>query len=597
MPDRPSVTTDTTDSTLRRTMAELDGYFDRFGGNGSDLVNAPRLSENFISNLCNNRNFRHLVMQTVQDNINGMLQPINDSLSRLTINVAANSDSVSTISTQVSQAYEDIDTLTDRINSIDQARRAKNLIFSGIEEHFGERLGNVIASLVNRYGIRLTPSDIEDCFRLGQQNQDIDRPRPVLVKLYNLQAKKDIYALRNSMFLDNRRIMLSEDLCRRLSELHYNVRQACRQFNWVTWTMNGTILVRTAVNTRAVRIGKALDLDQLIEAHLFQLENQPRQLLQLENQPRQPRTEPRITDQMNDGTQRPARRLPRTPTPAPVGPFLNQSAPTSAVRRNRQTAQTSRSSNNRTPNLNRSAPDPIADQRISPRAGPSGIQNERISSKPLKNKATANLIQPRPTPVTGSRPRVPENPNPIPVNTNLLSLSAPSRQGNMMDGNFLTPEQANNAYYMAQQNNAEEEMDSQATEDDLSEANVQPMGNEVTHDKTEVKSTKRPDTPIPQLNPGARPKKTNKGNIKNKNKSSKLKSKGYQSPRISDLQLEDVASGYDDSVSFQVPRNSRTYNLRDSYAGDDSDQSLHRRLRSNTSLTPMTSTPRGSLMD
>ena len=61
-------------------------------------------------------------------------------------------------------------------------------------------------------------------------------------------------------------IYLGEDLTKRISDLDYRTRQVAKAHNWFTKTLNEIILVKTLINTRAVRINNMGDLDELVES-------------------------------------------------------------------------------------------------------------------------------------------------------------------------------------------------------------------------------------------------------------------------------------------------------------------------------------------
>jgi len=110
--------------------------------------------------------------------------------------------------------------------------------------------------------------DIDICHRL---NKKMGKPRPIIIKFNNYDAKYELYSkrlrLRKIDFMDSlgtERVFVNENLTSRRSLLYSKVPKNLKDNdNWTTWTNEGKVFLKTSHTGRSLRIKTEEDLSKV----------------------------------------------------------------------------------------------------------------------------------------------------------------------------------------------------------------------------------------------------------------------------------------------------------------------------------------------
>ena len=178
-------------------------------------------------------------------------------------------DEIATVRKQGEETKISVKTNTSKIESMEheidemkQVERNKNVIIRGLPagrdvtklaiDMMNEKLQANINGTHIRYAIRM---------RNGRNGNDSDETNngPVRVALKSFDMKEKIF--KNRAKLKSSNVWMSEDLTPRKSELAYKARECVRQgLALQTWTVNGTIFIKTRHGNRPTKIMTEDDL-------------------------------------------------------------------------------------------------------------------------------------------------------------------------------------------------------------------------------------------------------------------------------------------------------------------------------------------------
>ncbi|XP_041973607.1 uncharacterized protein LOC121729227 [Aricia agestis] len=89
---------------------------------------------------------------------------------------------------------QQVKTLTEKVNNIEQIMRSPNLEINGIPEHHSENLVKTIEQLGRIIESPIEDKDILHVTRIAKHNKNSDRPRSVIVKLSSQRRRDEILA-------------------------------------------------------------------------------------------------------------------------------------------------------------------------------------------------------------------------------------------------------------------------------------------------------------------------------------------------------------------------------------------------------------------
>lgn len=140
--------------------------------------------------------------------------------------------------------------LKTRVNALEQRLRSTCVRITGVLESNGETLRNKISNLFkDKMEVTINEGDISECYRIGRVNPNVNKPRPVYLKLISNDIKSLL--MKNKRKLKGSRIMMYEDLTKETFDLYMSCRT--RLGTGRVWTDNGRILVKCGDNVRLVK--------------------------------------------------------------------------------------------------------------------------------------------------------------------------------------------------------------------------------------------------------------------------------------------------------------------------------------------------------
>lgn len=139
-----------------------------------------------------------------------------------------------------------------KINSIEQYSRRKNLRIFGLTETKNEDIENVTIEFLNsKLKMGFTTSNIGECYRVGRQTDN--KPRAILINFVNHKQRMEVYYKKRD--LKGSGITMKEDLT---TENLNKYTEASEKYGLKnTWTKNGVVYVKTA--DRVIRYAEDLE--------------------------------------------------------------------------------------------------------------------------------------------------------------------------------------------------------------------------------------------------------------------------------------------------------------------------------------------------
>lgn len=113
---------------------------------------------------------------------------------RVKADLAVPEEKIKSLAKDNSTLNQTVESLSARLNLIEQHSRENNLEISGIPENRSENLYSVINQLGNTVSLPIPETDILSCTRVRKMDETYKRPRSVIVKLRNTKVRDSIIA-------------------------------------------------------------------------------------------------------------------------------------------------------------------------------------------------------------------------------------------------------------------------------------------------------------------------------------------------------------------------------------------------------------------
>ena len=157
-----------------------------------------------------------------------------------------------------------------KIDDAEQYSRRSCLRIAGIQESINENTDEIVLNLAGRLNIDLNPRDIDRSHRVGpvqpsssgSEEPTRRRPREIIVKFVNSQARLSLLKGRKTLRENKEKIFINEDLAPMRKSLAYECRQLRRENKVLkTWVYGGNVFVIDRDNKR-VKITQINELDK-----------------------------------------------------------------------------------------------------------------------------------------------------------------------------------------------------------------------------------------------------------------------------------------------------------------------------------------------
>ncbi|KAJ2948734.1 hypothetical protein O0L34_g7994 [Tuta absoluta] len=119
------------------------------------------------------------------------------------INTAIN-DELDDILKQLKECQTKIETLEEKVTSLEREKRNHNLVFHGIPETSGEKAETIMEIVKNELKVNIKIEDIDTVRKMGRNDK-----APLIIRLTSLKKKQEI--LRNKKKLKGKSISITED--------------------------------------------------------------------------------------------------------------------------------------------------------------------------------------------------------------------------------------------------------------------------------------------------------------------------------------------------------------------------------------------------
>nr|CAI5841198.1 unnamed protein product [Callosobruchus analis]CAI5848245.1 unnamed protein product [Callosobruchus analis] len=219
---------------------------DEIKGTVSHTINSI-LNEEYVKQLVEK------VTDSIVKTLERRIAHIEEKLEKI---IKENSTVITDIKEEAAILKSENEFLLRKFDDIDQKGRCNSLRIFNLKESEGENLSNEVTQLVNsKLGIKIKDGDIITCIRVGEKRGN--RPRGVLLKLDNMELRRNIYSKKK--MLKGSGVVIKEDL----SDYRLKLMDAAIEktsFRRV-WSFNGNIFVLH--NNKKMRIKSKEDLAKL----------------------------------------------------------------------------------------------------------------------------------------------------------------------------------------------------------------------------------------------------------------------------------------------------------------------------------------------
>ncbi|XP_077989357.1 uncharacterized protein LOC144443689 [Glandiceps talaboti] len=156
----------------------------------------------------------------------------------------------------------------------DQYSRRENIEIHGIPEIQDERTDDITLAVLQPIYPGITINDIQVTHRIGKQQQDRRRHRPIIVRFVNRRIRDKVYKDRKRMkhtttdklgYETKNNIYINENLTSRKRNLMKKANDRRKTLNYkFLWTQNGNIYTRKDQSSMSVVIRNEADLPKIV---------------------------------------------------------------------------------------------------------------------------------------------------------------------------------------------------------------------------------------------------------------------------------------------------------------------------------------------
>lgn len=148
--------------------------------------------------------------------------------------------------------------LEERIQELEQREKENNVEIFGLEKRNNEVIMNVVKNIAQK--LSLNSTDIIDAVRVGKENEDKNKPQPVIVTLRNKQTRNAWIAKRKTVFTNGqiynndsaKRIYINDDLPKFKRQLLWETKDQLKSIFSYIWVQDYNILVKKDSNEKKI---------------------------------------------------------------------------------------------------------------------------------------------------------------------------------------------------------------------------------------------------------------------------------------------------------------------------------------------------------
>ncbi|CAG9825764.1 unnamed protein product [Phaedon cochleariae] len=142
---------------------------------------------------------------------------------------------------------EEITVINEKLDSLEQNAKMKKLRIIGAAEEQNENLlGKMLKLITEDLGIKCTPEEISDVYRVGEAKNSNSKPRATIIEFVTMLRRNEVFKAKG--LLKGKHIFINEDLTHKRYNLQINAR---KKFGRDVWTRSGRIYAKcgSAVKT------------------------------------------------------------------------------------------------------------------------------------------------------------------------------------------------------------------------------------------------------------------------------------------------------------------------------------------------------------
>ncbi|XP_028160478.1 uncharacterized protein LOC114352911 [Ostrinia furnacalis] len=223
-------------------------------------------------------------LKAIRGEISGLTESIqfmNDSFESFKTDLSHCMTKINSIEKDRDMIRSELNSITNRLNQIEQISRSSNLEIQCVPEHKSENLLTIVTQLGKAVSCPISESDVHYCSRTAKKNPESPRPRSILVKLssprnrdsllaavmkYNKSHPQDRLNTGHVGLKSDKRtpIYVVENLSPDNKFLHGMARNRAKELQYKhVWVRGGRIYMRKTDTSEYVLVRSAATLDSL----------------------------------------------------------------------------------------------------------------------------------------------------------------------------------------------------------------------------------------------------------------------------------------------------------------------------------------------
>lgn len=150
-------------------------------------------------------------------------------------------DKLVSLEKQAQTNKQEIKTVTDKLDVIEQNLKRNTLRLVGVKEEENEHLLSKVLNIINdALKIKCAQWEIDNIYRVGKRNENQTRTRQIIVTFVSYVKKNEVYMARTG--LKGSGIFINEDLTKKLYKLFTDTKKKFGPH--AVWSRNGRIYVK-----------------------------------------------------------------------------------------------------------------------------------------------------------------------------------------------------------------------------------------------------------------------------------------------------------------------------------------------------------------
>lgn len=178
--------------------------------------------------------FAAQIADIVTRNIQGALEKLNNK--------------INLIEGKIEEVQAENEDIKKRLDELEQSARSNQIRIYGIPEIINENLEETVKDIFESK-LNITRCKLEKCYRTGKLQQNMNKPRSIIVKFENNNYKNEVYQAKKK--LKGSKYVITEDLTKLRFELLLLAKEKLGKTN--AWTDSGRVFIAYAGKRMALK--------------------------------------------------------------------------------------------------------------------------------------------------------------------------------------------------------------------------------------------------------------------------------------------------------------------------------------------------------